>query len=96
MSANEWRTCPRCFKVREEETYELKAELIDSYGKIPPDKFMKRAGELKKPIHHDVTLAEYYEIWVDAKGKFIITYGCKCDKCGFEYVFNYEKQLEIS
>lgn len=97
MSANNWSVCPKCFNAAREKSYKLQEELLDKYGKIPPNEFIKLSKEAKTPTTDTIeaTLREDYEIMVSKFGLFTIGYSGRCDKCGFKYDFNYGKQLEI-
>lgn len=90
MSANNWRTCPRCaVERRNEETAAMQAAR-DSYGKVPAEEYeaaIQEAESLSRtPI--STTLREDWEIGTDENGEFHVGYSCQCKVCGF--IFHYE------
>jgi len=42
------------------------------------------------------TLAHYYGIGVNEEGEFIVDYGCRCDECGFEFIYGYNQTCKIN
>ena len=79
MSANNWAKCPRC------------ADNIEyKYGKISLSEF-KKLLENEKSIGYE-TLREDYEIGI-YNGKFFISYLAHCNRCGFEFKYEYEEMV---
>lgn len=89
MSAKTYGICPQCMKDAESKRDELIKDLEKNYGKWPRTKFIDKQRELKELDHattpYEETLAEYYDIGVEADGVFRMRYNCNCDKCGFRF-----------
>jgi len=83
MSADNWSVCPKCNK-------ENVKKIQDSYGKIPPEEYLKLINETKGP-YEKFTLREDYSIHTREDGTFRIVYDCHCKKCGWGFEFNLEQ-----
>jgi len=84
MSANAWRTCPKCSKNVVKRKNNKVQELKNSYGKIPIDEYNRKLMALAngaEDMYDDETLREYYEIYMSTDGVLTISYGCSCEKC---------------
>lgn len=79
MSADNWGVCPKCGENN-----------LPEYGKVSEAEY-KLA--LKKQECQEKTLREYYEIGTDKNGVFSVGYYCSCEKCGFEFEFKFEKNV---
>lgn len=91
MSADNWGICPKCnikFKEDQEKAEEL-------YGKIPVEEYKKMLSETKDPEDNTSTLREDYEVWTDKEGLFQVSYRCSCEKCGFEFNYEYKEKLKL-
>ena len=95
MSADNWTECPRCLKKEEAIKDELKLKAESEYGKIPKGEYLELLKKSEEPLEAKQTLREDYEFWTNPEGEFIAHYRCHCDRCGFEYTFKHDKQLEI-
>lgn len=95
MSADNWAICPKCKKLELQHKKQLKEDARELYGKIPPEDYIQLLKEIPDESAIGETLREEYEMGVNSHGKFYISYGCFCDKCGFEYSFNHKEQLVI-
>jgi len=96
MSADDWRTCPKCNKNIVKQKQDKLKKLKDSYGKIPREDYNKKIMALAngaEDMYDDETLREDYEIYMDNDGILTISYGCFCEKCGFE--FNFDKKIPV-
>jgi|SRR6185312_970893 len=93
MSANNWALCPQCLRTNDVNWEKYQEKVRDSYGKIPPDEYLKMVNKTK-PIM-DETLQEDYTIQTSSDGEFYVSYSCRCNECGFSYNFKHEEQLVI-
>lgn len=94
MSADNWTLCPRCLKTCSEEWEKYLAETRASYGKVPASDYIEAIAKAEKPLRLEDTFREDYEIGITKDGKFIVSYGGSCERCGFKHEFKHEKQLK--
>ena len=95
MSANNWRTCPRCMKQALETKDRLQKQATESYGKIPVDEYVKFQKAAERDISLEETLREDYEIGIDVTGDFSASYRAHCSSCGFKYEFKHNEKVVI-
>jgi len=70
--------------------------VVSQYGKIPEEEYKRLLGKLGNDVEEmDSNLREDYEIWTNEAGLFRISYGCRCDVCGFAFEFEHEETLSI-
>jgi len=84
MSADRWSICPKCAKKHDEYLDEL-------YGKVPKNVYDARMDE---KVLKD-TLGEYYEVYLDDDGEFVVHYEGICRECGFKYTYNFSDQVDL-
>lgn len=90
MSAQNWRTCPKCSNDKNKELEEIK----NLYGKIPHDDYHNRLEEAKKKIDNSENLREDWEIFtVEETNELKIYYGCSCEKCNFSFKFKHIESI---
>ncbi len=97
MSADAWRVCPKCNEAREKETLTMEADVEASYGKVPPEEYIRKLSELnsRKSLDEmgETTLREDYEIGIDEDGEFFINYRGGCTKCKFHFEYEFTKRV---
>lgn len=100
MSANNWTTCPKCFKENAAKIKQLRNDVNSKYGKmdrIPftnlQDKVDKEVAQLTKV---DPTFREDYHIVMEGDGTFKVGYYGACIKCNAEHYFQHEDKLDIN
>ncbi len=87
MSADRWSVCPLCEKVREAEMKKVADALVEQYGKLPRDKYLKLQAEAAQPAPDlEETVREDWEIGI-YDGKFEVRYYASCNKCKFKFEF---------
>ncbi len=94
MSAENWAICPKCKRLDEEKRQLLADQIKTSYGNLPESEYLELVERFKAPAKIEETLREDYELGIWNK-EFSISYGANCDKCGFEYSFNFSKEVGI-
>jgi len=97
MSADNYTTCPKCFKhEKDKEKKDIEAT-NEAYGKISREKFLQLVESLNKryTITRDDSLRENYEFYLSETGYFTVSYYSSCSKCDFEYSFHHTEQLEV-
>ena len=92
MSADNWTNCPRCTAKELKRVKEIQLRAGESYGKVSPDEYLELLAEAKKEPQVKDTLREDYEIGIHG-GTFEVSYGCKCEVCGFTFSFKDSKLL---
>lgn len=97
MSADNYRSCPRCFACAVKKYVEDQERLKVAYGQVSKEEFEKLHAEIGKvPVCSEMpnTLSEVWEIGL-SDDELSIYYGCNCETCGFQHNFNYEEPLEF-
>lgn len=94
MSAKNWSVCPRCRAAKIAEKVELATKARAAYGKIGEMSYRQMVAESEQPIDHKETLREDYDIGVWG-GKFIVSYQCCCEDCGFKHHFSHEEATKV-
>jgi len=82
MSADNWTSCPRCKKTRDEERNK-------AYGNMSEQEYLA----LIKLTPLVPTFREDYEIGI-RKGRFQINYHGRCSRCGLEKRFEIDEGIE--
>ena len=77
MSADNLGICPICTLEFE------KLKNNNPYGKVSEEEYHRYLQVLEDGL--DYTLAEYWDIGLDAQGEFEVNYNCECRKCGFTF-----------
>ena len=95
MSANNWRECPRCMKRAIEEKEAAVVAAKASYGKAPPEEYEAAMAEARKPVVHEETFREDYELGVLESGKFFVNYSGTCTRCGLSHEFSHKEQVPL-
>ncbi len=93
MSADNWRVCPACKRKHEAKHETLKLEAGAAYGKVPREEYLAMLEKSIEPLNLEETLREDYEIGVDSKGEFFVSYGASCQTCDFTFAFNHKEPL---
>lgn len=89
MSANNWRSCPKCCRE-----YNKSKEYLDSvYGNIPLEDYNKLISKLPENPKSEQNLREDYEIGINVNGSFFLSYRGSCDRCGFEYKYSHKENV---
>lgn len=98
MTADNWTICPQCKKDKQKAYSKAIDKLAKSYGKIPMGEYEKMKLCIPSPEltgDENETLREDWEIGVDEEGLFFLSYSCSCNKCGFSYKEETDKQLKL-
>lgn len=93
MSADNWRTCPQCFKTISAQLDEQEREARAAYGKVSAEGYVEglekvRLARAEKDEDAEV-LREDYWLGIEVSGEFIMSYSAHCDRCGFSYKYKY-------
>ena len=98
MSADNWAECPRCRAMRLVEIEKRRLNLLKIYGKVPPEQYVTEMTDLNnfRDSHLDETLREDYELGITPQGRFYVSYGGGCDKCGLAFTFKHEEAVDLS
>jgi hypothetical protein len=91
MSADNYRTCPKCIRIADEKKQKAVQKANESYGKIPLEEWMQLQKKAEAPIILNDTLREDYYIGVDEEGQFEIQYSCYCSVCGFKFTYKHDQ-----
>jgi hypothetical protein len=97
MSADNWATCPRCSKRREDALAKREADIAASYGKIPVADFDNLRFQLSADRHEqlDATFREDYEIWGAEDGEVKVKYRGVCGACNLRLNFEHSHPLDF-
>lgn len=97
MSADNWATCPRCFKRAVDDQEARVRAAADAYGKVPAPEFMELFAKASEPPRTEYTMREDYEVGVTCAGLFYVNYEAHCVEshggCGFEFAYKHEEQV---
>ena len=93
MSANNWAMCPKCKKNNDENNAIRIKNAEAQYGKISSDEYRATIKEAEKPMKIEETLREDFEIWINDKGLFTVSYSGRCQICGFAKKFEHREKL---
>jgi hypothetical protein len=92
MSADNWTTCPRCFRRARLAADEARAAVMASYGKVPLEEFDAARAALEEPDPDTyTTFREDYEFFGADKGVITASYKGACTTCGLSVSFKHEK-----
>lgn len=96
MSADNWRTCPKCL-AKAKESYETQvADVQKVYGKVSAADYQKLLEKLKEIEKSDrkmpKDLREDYCLGITDSGVMRIDYSASCQTCGFSYRFKKDFQ----
>lgn len=85
MGADNWGICPKCRYEQEKDIAVKEKKLEAAYGTVALGKYQAMQAELEglKAKKLTETLREDYEIRTDSYGEFMVSYGCKCNVCGW-------------
>lgn len=100
MSADNYGICPRCRKHRKERIEKLKYEQKAGYGNLTQEAWSllskrTRALEYETNIR---SLDERWEIHLSGEidpPEFYVSYGCRCDVCGYEFSFQHKEIINF-
>ena len=101
MSADRWAICPKCYvKARVAQTEAAEAARA-AYGVKPIEEFDRLRAEAARPLDSETleSLREDWDIGVyaddedDGRFSLVIAYAGKCQTCGFEVVYRYERRV---
>ena len=95
MTADNWRQCPRCIHIAEEEQDKLLKLVDESYGKVSANEYLQMVQETKRDISVDDTLREDYQLGMDEFGVFSVEYKCHCNACGYRYEYSIEIDVGV-
>ena len=88
MTADNWGTCPKCYEKEKARLEQIADDVDRNYGKVSQRVWLKMSDVLaRSEMEIDFDLREDYEIGFRTDGIFLVSYGCKCAKCGFEFEF---------
>jgi ribosomal protein L37E len=96
MSADNWTTCPRCFKRALQDRRNQAQAADDAYGKVPPDEWMRLKEESRMSVPVTDSLREDWEIGVENNGVFKVVYSCSCSVCGFGFDYRHEESAGVN
>lgn len=95
MGADNWAICPQCkAKAVKEQAAKLQ-RVNESYGKVPPEEFIKASAEAQQVQILKPTLREDYELGIWPDGTFDITYSADCTICNLEFSYKYSQPVEL-
>jgi hypothetical protein len=94
VSANNWDVCPACKKKAEAARLKAMEDAAKAYGKVPPDEWKELSDRASKPVDLDETMREDYELGVDSKGVFGVSYSASCQECAFVFRFKHEQKTD--
>jgi len=93
MSADAILVCPKCLKNTVEQLSTAIKDLEDSYANIPIKEYNQKKDKVEslidKVANPDKNLLEYYEISINTRGNFFVSYGCRCEVCNFQFSFTH-------
>ncbi len=93
MSADNWAVCPRCFDKMKLDAAKKAQEAKDEYG----EEWLKFHSLVWEPEPEpEPDLREDYEIYFGDDGEFVVSYHCKCAKCGFEFSYGHREVVYVS
>lgn len=92
MSADNWRTCPRCTRTAKNSKDTQKKKCAESYGKVAAEKFLQMLADSEKPVELDDSMREDYDIGIDDTGEFGVSYRAYCGTCGFTFSYTHEEK----
>lgn len=93
MSADNWRTCPRCEKTFVSQSDKQISVAKHQYGKIHFDAYNKLLIDAyAMPIDEcPCTLREDYEQEMLNDGSYFVSYKCSCSVCGLSWSYRHEE-----
>ena len=97
MSARNWRECPKCQQVRDNDRIARIDKINETYGVVPPNEFAAAwLGVVAEvaPAPED-TLSEDYQIGI-RNGVFQIEYRAFCTRCGFSFSYDYADRVVLA
>jgi len=100
MSANNYGICPRCFSRKKKAIEDGRHEIERLYGTIPQEEWSalnKRIRYLKSETKTR-DLDERWEIGTEGEQDppvFCVSYGCRCEVCGFEFSFQHREIVSV-
>ena len=96
MSADNWTTCPRCTRRREEKLRASAIKVAEAYGKVPVEEWdaMRSAQSDAEAEGQEHTLREDYEFYGADEGEVVSSYSCSCTKCGLHLSFTNHHPIE--
>lgn len=91
MSANNWTTCPKCKRKKEDAAERLRKKALAAYGTVSAGQYADMLGMARdaKEVPLQNSMREDYELGVDSEGRFSIAYRANCTACGF--IFDYDR-----
>ena len=96
MSADNWAICHKCMQKFGEMAKELKLAADNAYGKVPVADFEKMRNAAREYeaelLEQTATLREDYRVGIQ-DGEFSVSYSAHCVECGFEFKYNFEKEV---
>jgi hypothetical protein len=93
MSADNWATCPRCFKDALHERRDREQAAKDAYGKVPEHEWLKMKEDAKVSLPFGDDLREDYEMYMEKDGTFKVVYKCSCSVCGFSFEYKHTERV---
>lgn len=91
MSANNWRTCPKCRQVQEANRKARINDARNAYGKAPIEKFTAMLDAANEQPELEESMRENYQLGVGSDGKFYVDYRASCENCDFEFSFKHDQ-----
>lgn len=92
MSADNWTYCPKCQENARIKAAKAEAKLLESYGKIPINEYLKRMGEVNNPPKLEESFREDYEVGI-IDGSLEISYRAWCNVCDFKW--NHDESIPV-
>lgn len=88
MSADNWAKCPQCKRDHEAAEASHAKALLEAYGKVSRDEYIRLLEQSKAPVKLEPTLREDYEIGI-YRDELFIDYTGQCKVCGFQLHFKH-------
>lgn len=96
MSANRWSICPQCKSDRIAAVAKLRADARAMYGKATAEEYAKaiREADEIEIENMEEDLREDWELGL-RDGVFRVGYRAECQCCGWLFVFDEERKIEL-
>lgn len=98
MGADRWSHCPNCNAVAIKKAAAARTRALESYGKVPLEKYLKldkEANELRVASEEsEETLREDWEIGIFGT-EFSMSYSASCAVCQWEYQHRHKEEIKV-
>jgi hypothetical protein len=97
VSADNWATCPVCFRKALDKQEQAVKEAAAAYGVVPAEEYeglLAASRVVPDPEDEQYqTFREDYEIWGASTGTVKVDYSGHCDKCNTGLDFEFEREI---